>query len=97
MCTLPVARKPSYGTDRAGGKKKAIAVACLQVYHTLGEVSEEGQPRAVVIGERGVAHMGRKEEFVVRCAPVQIFAVCEGSILEGRVDHHLVGLVDETL
>ena len=76
-----IAREPGDRADRARGEQKTVAVARSQRGEALGQKRQQRQPRAVVVGERGVADMRREQELVVRLAAVQILAVTEAAVL----------------
>ena len=64
-----VARQPCDRADRARCKQEAVAVVASSARHPLGKMREQRHARAIVVGERGVADMGRKQELVLGLAP----------------------------
>lgn len=56
---------------------------------------EQRHARTVVVGERGVADVGREQKLILGFALMQILAVCQASVREARVDDHLIGFIPE--
>ena len=73
-----LARQPGDRPYGPGGEQKSVAVPRPQSDHSPGEMGEQRNSRAIVIGKRWVANMRRKQEFLVGFALVQIFAVGQG-------------------
>src|SRR5262245_24444786 len=60
-----IACKPADFTDRAGGEQKTVAVTRPYAAHPLGQMGKQRYARAVVVGQRGVADVGGKQELVL--------------------------------
>ena len=60
LAIVLVAREPCDCTDRTRSKQESVAVSRPQAGHPLGKMCEQRDARAVVVGERGMAHVGRK-------------------------------------
>ena len=54
---------------------------------------KQGEPGTVVVGQRGVADVGREQYFILVLAPVKVFSVWEEAVFETRVDDDLVSIV----
>src|SRR5580704_3167211 len=56
-----IASKPGYRADCAWCKEEVIAITRLYARKPFRKMGKQRQTRAVVVGERGVADMGRKQ------------------------------------
>src|SRR5215831_5829671 len=56
-----ISRKPCNRTDRSGRKDKPIAVSSFQPGKPLGQMRKQRHSRAVVVGERGMTDVSRKQ------------------------------------
>src|SRR5262249_53498912 len=88
-----VTGQPGDCTDRPGSEQETICVACPQRCKAFCQVRQQRQSRAVVIGERWMADMGREKKFIVRLAAVELFSISQMTMFQGRVDEHLIDTV----
>src|SRR5689334_18445314 len=97
MALCLIARQPGDRANGAWSKKKAIGKFCTQTRHSLRQQRQEGNTRTVIVSQRRMAYMRRKQELIRSLALVHMFAVGQVTIRERRVDHHFVTFVPEAL
>ena len=87
---VAVAVQPGERADRARGEQKAVGVAQRAVEELAREHRRDRDPGEVVVGERGVADVGRDEDLARALALDLELRVGEVAGLERGVDDHLV-------
>ena len=58
---------------------------------------EQRDARTIVVGERGVTQVGRKQKLILGLALMQILPLCQISVRKARVDDDLISFVCEAL